>query len=35
MMDAKAGAEVIEEAAAVLPGDVVVTANINIVYHVR
>lgn len=35
MMDAKAGAEVIEEAAAVLPGDVAVTANINIVYHVR
>ena len=34
-MEAKAGAVAVEEAAAVLPSDVTVTANINIVYHVK
>ncbi len=34
-LDAKGGAEMIEEAASVMPRDVTVTANINLVYHVR
>ena len=33
-LEAKAGAEIVEEAAVVMPGDVSVTANINLVYHV-
>jgi len=35
MMEAKAGADAVEEAATVLPEDVTVTANIQLVYHVR
>ena len=34
-MDAKAGGMAVEEAAAVMPSDVAVTANINIVYRVK
>jgi len=36
-LEAKAGAmdEMIEEAASIMPSDVTVTANINLVYHVR
>jgi len=33
-MEAKAGADVIEEAAAVMPGDVTVTARISLVYNI-
>ena len=34
-MEAKAGGIDVEEAAAVMPRDVTVTANINLVYHVK
>lgn len=34
-MDAKAGGIEVEEAAAVMPRDVTVTANINLIYHIK